>query len=851
MDDTKPIISSTTTKSVIDCPIFYRYLGDILKIEYTYSNYNYIRELLNMLDLDDILKYLSPKRDPSYKSIQLHIINCIGNITPELYIKLADSGFTAASLFHVALKLIENLNDLDEFRKYESVIFQPQFENTWLGCYELFKHKLLENPVITYPFITDYLIPKYPVLFKSISKIKIAIAKGCMPAIYENLKNISDTDIHKINTKFCTVYNIVAHKWFDWDITLDDFLEANKEHDLNEINLGYYLKYFARNNLKIKQLQTGLDKYPVQVIRQLLPHIIIEPETLAHCNLPVSELLQYIQIRLSAREYNTNDFLLFIANISEKEIINMNNPDEIDSVTPPGLEWPWLQLATFPRSFGRNNPVSWIKIREFINPAHHFNIYSYFKFLSEQNNQPGNWPDDILIEFWNIFKHDGINNWMSNSDKYRLLDMCPIQYILKEPVEEIVKYKLYRHGKFGNLLITNPTLKTDLATLVINYRNYNEIARKELEFLLRNVFSPDDILTYFKTPDYVQIIYEYGFYDKLPLNVLRELVPLCHNLTSQHTFYHAISVKSRQETEIEQKESFIRVFNEVILFNCAYKPYDILMNVIAKFPTKSWMEDNYKYAIKYQPKYFNLDILQQIRNEFKYPNISYPPEFNWSIITKLLGNNSNILKYPDLPWITPLYFAQDNYWISKAFYYEFVINHTFLFSTDSVIWQDFSKSLPLDFIYKHPYYSFKWSDIIQRSDFKVNAENWPILKECLTEKEIYNITSRVPIDIIIDNLNLNWNWRFIFENVYPSLANLPKILRVFDNMNAKNCLPILCTMNKKNIAFFRNSIFIRAIIYDFQKFQSILSLIRNEFCYRPHIGNLVLEFLISGLIKNS
>jgi hypothetical protein len=866
-----------------------------------YENYKLIEpELLAVfwnLDFADVLKWLTPATDPKYSRLESLLVQIIRNDnipnipkpSTAIYLKLVDAGFTEANLVVLGLKLLETCSE-SEFLEYETRIYAKLLNADFTRA----EQNICDNPKLSYHFITSYLTKMYMGLSAKIQWNRIAISKGALDVIFEYNLTLTPDDIANINKKYCTFENIEKYKLQQQqmgknypelfcNIYLDDFLRANNITDSDHTKINYS-KYLDVLNINIiNHCLTGyyyynswiynIQKYHPDLVRQFLDYILISPDKLAQTKITLAEKLDYIKNKLITKEYTHKDIAVFVNELfdtasyykgpSTTHKFEYSFAEIIEQLEKVKIPVPWQELMTGVKPCYVRDFIDWQIVKQFINPPTRFHINIYTNYLRKLKTVD-DWTPSIQLEYLNILDK---SNWLLPQEYDHLINCFPIGLIANIPPEQVYKYTFYRHDGFTKL-ITNPdwrSLKTGFARVI----------RLELESELANISSlsvlngPDcanpnyklkalglvitqnyldglDILEYFSINGIAEVIFCVGTeYLKLSVDVLLGLITLTFNPKIITAFRGEIERKLKVQAHTDKLAKFGKLF---VAYDSSANSGSAsitdsisrLVNAIHQRPVKYWSEDEYQYAC--QAKLITPEILSEFWRIQPVPH----PDFNWRILTSILGTDQIILAHPELPWRLPVYHKGSNQQLLRDVDWEYLKDRTLLYSHDCAIWNRFSGQLPLEFICQRPNYKFQWHNIIIREDFNPTPEQWQIIKPKLQDSEFYLHPKRYPIKLIMDNLDMKWDLRRLINECAIPLKYLPKIFAkhrfnksLLDDSKQKKPDEYIAMELEK----LRYKIVLKSLVNGLSGLKQQCRAVNYLFGNRPHIEKIVVSFI--------
>lgn len=871
-----------------------------------------IIEILKKISLDDIYEWLSPRRDPKYSILADYICSSVDKPSAAIYLRLVDSGFGLDGLRNMAVKLISGES---EFLANEQLIFSKYFTidtpTVAIHAHNI-KENIIERPEFSYEFIMNYLQPKYPKVFTGIQWNKLAVSKGAIDVIHKYDLKLTDDEIKVINSKFCTIQNINLLKSLSpykpaktnpssgyevfKDINMSDFIKVNKITDADHSRINY-IKYLGCFNLssyysrwQADLLSNLIHNYHPDLVRQFLDYILIDGETLAMCKISLAETLDYIKQKIRTREYNTDSIARFINTICYTKTIyyearcgvdadNTNNRAikryslaEIEiALSDIGIKMPWNELLAL-RCSNINKEINWPQIRHIYNPDKHIpNISIYIRFLRNDCRLASDWTPSIQLEYWRIFT-SGDKRFMPQ-DRDALIRLLPIEILRDIPVEKIWSYRLYRHDSFNSIINGTDNqsnkikqeftaiLRSEIARLapklaVKKTKDENEYEIKALGFVITQFYSSGiEILENFNIPGIAEVVFEAGNeYRNLSVITLLGLLPMTSNTDIIRAFQIEIERKSKAEDEAKKRDEFAALFlatadvGECVCgdnHTTISKSVARLANAVIGRPVCYWSEDDYKFVC--DKGYISAEILREFKRTQPVPH----PDWNWRTLTILLGCNQTILAYPELSWQTPIYFRRDSDWVTRNITWEYLENHTQLFSSDNEIWTKFSTKLPIEFILARPDYRFQWHSIITRPDLQITHENWPIIKSKIRTKDLALHPNRYSTELIAANMDLGWDFKKICQLRIIPLKYLPKFLSP-NILNAsvldggylyKNQQMVETALND-----LKRKLIISAAAEELDNLKMCCRVVNHMFGSRPHIEKIMLGFATNGLL---
>lgn len=860
-----------------------------------------LKTVLQKISIDEIVEYFSPCANQKYAILAEPISQSIQPPNPEIYLKLLNAGFEPDKLGDLAIQLITNES---QFLEHEPHIFAWYFNNYETTCWGiLIKQKILENPAFSYEFIMSYLKTKYPKIFDNIQWNKLAIAKGAIDIIHKYNLKITYDEIKEINKTFCTMENINLYKSLSpykignldscsaaelfKDINILDFIAVNKitDSDHHKVN---YIKYLGNLHLDKSanpyiyrsgwsEFGNNIRNYHTDLVRQLLDYIHIDGHELAVSKISFAEKMDYIKRKIQTKEYNTQSIARFI---SQKKYINRDdsgneqhiyNLDEIEQqLSSIGILMPWAELLKL------HNPeidkeINWPQVRDIFNINEHRNISIYIRFLRNECSSAADWTPNIQMEYWGIFTTG--NKKFMPQDRNALIRVLPIEILRDVPIEIIWSYRLYRHDGFGKLI--NGTddnskdlkikfaeiLKRELANQQLINTNFDKKDNYELKAIghaITQFYGNDlDILEYFSVPGIAEVVYESGInYMNLSVDALLGLITLTANNTIISMFRSEIERKLKAQAKQNKRNEFSALFLDnieesddcCVNNNIISKAVTRLVNAVSTKPVHYWSEDDYKFVC--EKGFISAEILREFKRTQPVPH----PDWNWRTLTILLGADQTIQAYPELAWQTPVYFRRDSDWSVKNINWEYLENHTQLFSTDNEIWTKFSTKLPINFILERPNYRFLWHSIIARPDFKITHPNWPVIKSKLRTKDLALHPNRYSIELIAQTLDLGWDIKTILNTRVIPFKYLPRFLKpsiftdsVIDciNFSARRYSKI---DKEKALSNFKCKLILTALADEMDELKLTCRTINYLFGDRPHIEKIILGFATNGLL---
>lgn len=879
-----------------------------------YKSYNEIpAELLSIfqqIPFDDILLYLSPYSNLKYSALESIIVQIISNSNSsnipkpsiKIYLQLIATGFREESLLPLIPKLLSICTE-SEFMEYEDLIFKKYL----IAKPELIIKHISENHKISYYFILSYLCNKYPVIFeKSIFKWnKLAIDKGAIDVIYDYNLKLTNDDIRNINTNYCSMENIELYKtkykslWaFTYPklfngIQLDDFLCVNNitDADHSKINYAKYLDILNINKDNYSYnygipLSKSIHKYHPNLARQFLEYIYVPGNILAHTQIGFDEKLVYIKKKIYTKEYTPRDVSEFINmlfeymndNIQIKFLyqIHLTKFHKIlEQIELAGISIPWEILISGLSKSYIDRFITWHNAKNYITPEKQFNINIYIQYLRDLKSVD-DWTPNIQMEYWKIFNSG--SEWMSSRDKDRLIQLLPVEIIKNIPASQIYNLRLYLHDNFGEVIKDNKNgIRNDIAlifkskiNLAFKFRK-NKLSTNELEnnkklrdignIIIRYYSNDLDILKYFNINGIAEVIYSTNKYYSLSADVLLNLITLTSNQTIIQAYQSEIDRILKKDEADKHLAEFAGLFQidgdtvcNPIVGNHNTSNSDELTLAIARLanaaymkPVKYWADDDYQHA-------YSLKLITpQILSEFKKTQPVPHPDFNWLQLTILMGTDQVIQEYPDLPWQLPIYTKSNCHKLHNSVDWDYIKDRTMLFSHDSDIWTKFSTKLPMEFILERiNNYKFNWHSIITRNDFKPSVDQWQEIKSKLRNKDLHLHTNRYDINMIMNNLDLDWDLRLVVSSRTIPLKYLPKILHksrfnsslLDDQLQQKSEEKIRAELKNLRIKIILSSL---ADGLDELKIQCRIA--NYLFGNRPHIEKLVLGFKTQSLLS--
>ncbi len=859
-----------------------------------------LKPVLQKISIDEIVEYLSPSANQEYAILAEPISQSIRPPSPEVYLRLLNAGFDPDKLGDLAIQLITNES---QFLAHETQIFAWYFNNyKTTGWGSLIKHKILENPAFSYEFIMSYLKTKYPKLFDNIQWTKLAIAKGAIDIIHKYNLKLTNDEIKEINKTFCTMENINLYKSLSpykvgncdscsavelfKDIKILDFIAVNKitDSDHHKVN---YIKYLG--NLQLdkpanpyiyrsgwSEFGNNVRHYHPDLVRQLLDYVHIDSHELAVSKISFAEKMDYIKRKLQTKEYNTQSIVKFI----KKTLINRDdtikgayNLAEIElALSDIGVSMPWAELLKL-HDPEIDKEIKWSQVSDIFNINEHRNsIRIYIRFLRNECSSATDWTPNIQMEYWQIFT-TGDKKFMPQ-DRDALIRVLPLEILRDVPIEIIWSYRLYRHDSFHKII--NGTddnskalrikfaeiLKRELASQQLINANFDTKDNNyELgaigQAIIRFYGNAQDIHQYFSVPGIAEAIHKSGSnYNNLSVDTLLGLITLTSNNTIIPMFRSEIERKLKAQAEQDKRNEFAALFLDNMEEsddcsannNIISKAVTRLVNAVSAKPVRYWSEDDYKFVC--EKGFISAEILREFKRTQPVPH----PDWNWRTLTILLGADQTILAYPDLSWQTPVYFRRDSDWSVNNITWEYLENHTQLFSTDNEIWTKFSTKLPIDFILERPNYRFLWHSIIARPDFKITHPNWPVIKSKLRTKDLALHPNRYSIELIAQTLDLGWDIKTILNTRVIPFKYLPRFLKpsiftdsVIDFINYSAWRSSKAD-KEKALSNFKCKLILTALVDEMDELKLACRTINYLFGDRPHLEKIILGFATNGLL---
>jgi hypothetical protein len=528
-------------------------------------------------------------------------------------------------------------------------------------------------------------------------------------------------------------------------------------------------------------------------------------------------------------------------------------------VTDTGLVMPWKQIVSH-TIHTTENPPPWPKIREFIHLELHFCIQSYINYIkdnsdSEEWNKPYQYgcgcATDIQIEFWKIISY----RWVCYK-RAELINLLPDAVIIEESkyLDNIYRRRLYNHPAFEKIIKdpANNELKVNFANIIIEELWITGGQSPDLGYIIVQFYSDGiDILEYFKQKRFIaEAIFAANKYYKLSPDVLAGLIKFTANGKIIQAFQSETIKKHSlgSAQTIDKLEEFARSFEHNVDTTTSDLSYACarLVAIAAASPIRYWSENDYKYAC------FKGSITAEILQEFKRTQPVPHPDWDWKQLTIILGTDQTILAYPELPWMTPVYYRQDNKIVLNNIDWDYLKDRTLLFSADCIIWSKFSTKLPIDFILQRPNYNFDWNSVVTRNDFKFTPENWAIALPHLHVKQIFQRTSKYPLEIIVAYPDLGWDWVKIFDRAVIPMKYLRQLL---SPRNSSKYLPNLllrkCYISKFNSTaheLYKRKLILKSLNSNLNELRITTRAINYVFGDRPHIEKIVLGFATKFLV---
>ena len=880
-----------------------------------YKSYNEIpAELLSLfrqIPYDDILLWFSPFANAKYSALESLIVQIISNSNSsniskpsiKIYLQLVANGFREESLLPLIPKLLFICSEND-FLTYETQIFK----NYLLAETKKATAQIIENHRISYHFIISYLGNKYPVILeKSIIKWnKLAIYKCALDVIYDYNLELTNDNIRNINENYCTIKNIEQYKTKYkslWVITypklfngiqLDDFLRVNNitDADHTKINYAKYLDILNINKDNYSYnygipLVKSIHKYHPDLARQFLEYIYVPGNILAHTQIGFDEKLVYIKKKINTKEYTPRDVAEFINmlleymndNIQIKFMYQIHLTKFhkiIEQIELAGIPIPWEILITGLSKSYINRFITWHNAKNYITPEKQFNINIYIQYLRDFKSV-NDWTPSIQMEYWKIFNSG--SEWMSSRDKDRLIQLLPIEIIQNIPASQIYNLRLYLHDNFGEVIKDNKNgIRNDIAlifkskiNLAFKFRK-NKLSTNELEnnkklrdignIIIRYYSNDLDILKYFNINGIAEVIYNTNKYNSLPADVLLNLITFTSNQTIIQEYQREIDRILKKDDADKHLAEFAGLFQidgdtvgNPIADNHNTSNSDELTLAVARLanaaymrPVKYWADDDYQYACSLKL------ITPQILSEFNKTQPVPHPDFNWRQLTILLGTDQVIQEHPDLPWQLPVYTKSNCHKLHNSVDWDYIKDRTMLFSHDSDIWTKFSTKLPMEFILERiNNYKFNWHSIITREDFKPSVEQWQEIKTKLLAKDLHLHTNRYDINMIMNNLDLDWDLRLVVSSRTIPLKYLPKLLHKsrFNSSLLDDQLQQKSDEKKKRAELnnLRSKIILSSLAGGLDELKLQCRIANYLFGVRHHIEKLVLGFMTQSLLS--
>lgn len=841
--------------------------------------------LLCKIPIDDIVRWLSPVANPNYAVLADIICQSITNGTSinkpsaENYLKLSAAGFGLEHLEQLASKLIINES---EFLANEQLIFSKHLTDPNVMLSSGIRNKIINShgSEFSYEFITSYLGQKYRMVSdaSTMSWHKLAIKKAALDVIHQYKLSLSRQDIDNINRHYCTFENIATAKeksltktypgLFNSSVVMDDFLRVNKITDHTQINYVKYLSVLNINNMVSDRnsLVNDIHNYHPDLVRQFLDYILILGLELALCKITLPEKLNYIKQRTQTKEYNPIEIAIFINRLFYASSYLENRPppctfaEFTSSLAEAGIPMPLLELINLPECYVHKY-IDWLEIRDIAKASNKVCMRIYYRYLHSLKS-PDDWTPNIQMEYWNILSY---SEYWFPQDRDKLVSILPVELLRDVPVKQMYSLRLYRHDGFHKI-INGPSdkeqkLKQDFAK-IINHE-LDELSKtgviqslfsskntatnyklKELALVITQIYSEGlDILEYFPVTGLPEIVFESGTeYRNLSVDVLQILITKTSTTQIINAFRSDIERKLKQQAEDDRMKEFAGLFQsdadgQINLTQSVAR----LAYAVATRHVRYWTENDYKYACA---KGF---ITPEILHEFERTQPIPHPDFNWKLLTIILGTDQTILVYPELPWRTPVYSRRDGNWViqNKNIDWEYFKDRTMLFSSDCEIWTRFSSKLPIDFILQRLNYKFQWHSILNRPDFNPTPEQWLVIKPKIRAKDLQSNPNKYDIKLIMDTLELGWNLHSLANKCVIPMKYLPKLFNpkwfnksILDSSYSKKpegCITAALTNLKRKAILSAVAAEPNAIKYRFR-------MINHVFGGRHHIEKIVLGF---------
>jgi hypothetical protein len=797
----------------------------------------------------------------------------------------ADTPIASIHSYNIKEKIIER----PEF-SYEFIMnyLQPKYPKVFTGI-QWNKLAVAKGAIDT--------IHKYDLKLTNY-EIRMINSKFCTIQNINLLKSL--TPYKPANTNPNSTYEVFK------DINMSDFITVNKITDADHSRINYikYLGCFklissSQYGWKNDSLPDNIYNYHPDLVRQFLDYILINGARLAMCKISLAEKLDYIKQKLQTKEYNTESIAKFITGICYTKTVyyetsNSGNIDKIKeeeankkyslteieiALSSIGIPVPWNELLALYNT-NINAEIKWPQIRDIFNIDKCIrNISIYIRFLRNDCRLASDWTPSIQLEYWQILTAG--DKRFTPQDRDALIRLLPVEILRDIPVEKIWSYRLYRHDSFGQIINCPETeskklkqeftdilrseierLAPKLAAKKAKNENEYEYEIKALGFVITHYYSSGiEILENFNIPGIAEVVFEAGNeYRNLSVITLLGLLSMTSNTDIIRAFQIEIERKSKSDDEAKKRNEFAALFSDTANESPSNtnnsgcggnndttisKSVARLANAVLGRPVKYWSEDNYKFAC--EKGYISAEILREFKRTQPIPH----PDWNWRTLTILLGSDQTILAYPELGWQTPVYFRRDSDWVTRTITWEYLENHTQLFSSDSEIWTKFSTKLPIEFIMARPNYRFQWHSIISRPDLQITHENWPIIKSKIRTKDLALHPNRYSIELIAANLDMGWDFKKIFQSRVIPLKYLPKFL----SPNILNASMLdsgysykTPQMVKSAIKVLKQKLIISAVCDEMDNLKMCCRIMNHMVGSRPHIEKIMLGFATKGLI---